>query len=331
MGLRTVTAPAASSAASSKARRHADASALSAGEGLAATRNKHVDAFSRNGYGFSPGSGAGSGGNGSGGDEGPPASLADDRVAPAPPRMSGARRLSRWSHRSPRMRGDRARHAATLCGRRIAASKTPIDPSKKTVAGETARAASLSALSSLASRARRALPPPKRPPPPRGSEPPPPPARPRIVDSVLRGRFSHAPPARSSWSLIARGPPKYSVPSRTIAITASVAAALSWPGAPARSRAEIGAASNVSSASRASVRNATSRGGRRFIPFPLGSRESHAQSSAWSASRARLRNAARTWRFDSRASPGTISSLCDTTRRRSGASDAATAARAEDD
>ena len=183
----------------------------------------------------------------------------------------------------------------------------------------------------LARRPRAEPAPAERPPPPRESEPPPPPARPRIVDSVLRGRFSHAPPARSSWSLIARGPPKYSVPSRTIAITASVAAALSWPGAPARSRAEIGAASNVSSASRASVRNATSRGGRRFIPFPLGSRESHAQSSAWSASRARLRNAARTWRFDSRASPGTISSLCDTTRRRSGASDAATAARAEDD
>ena len=65
-------------------------------------RSRYVDAFSRNGYGFSPGAAAGGGGKGS----------AAAAVPPAPalvPRMSGASSDVRWSHSRRRSSGDSAR------------------------------------------------------------------------------------------------------------------------------------------------------------------------------------------------------------------------------
>ena len=285
------------------------ASARSCGNGDAATRSRHVDAFSRNGYGFSPGAAAGVGGNGSG-------SGASFDVFWA---MSGARREVLWSQRRRRSSGESARHAVTLCRRRIAASNTPMDPSRNTRAGETAAAAAAAALAAASSltivarlvvqneELRLRVPVSSRP------------LLPPTEDRVLRLL-----PSPIAVSL----QPRCACPACTSARTASVTPVLMCPSSldASEGKSSPWSRSKASSASQRRKRNDTSLGGRRGAPVSAPP-ASHVQNCGWSASRARDSTAARIFRRGPLLSAGMISSLWEMINRSCGACTAATAAR----
>ena len=162
-----------------------------------------------------------------------------------------------------------ARHAATLCLARIAARRTPSDPSRNVVSGDAARAAAESLEDVVA-------------PPPRfsafaldarakydatGAESD---RRPRTAERVLRD-FSLAfvsPPPSRAFS------PTRERPDATSATTARVTAAHLC--ASAGFEPTTSACSNASNASRSRNKNATRRGGRvGVVPVAPGARDAN--------------------------------------------------------